>query len=118
MTKYKYKMVVVVDSNVKMPKGKLAREVAGAVTHAIMYHFSYFKWAKLVAWYKSGLKTVVLKTEDMDALTKDLRVFKNMYLSMVDAGLTVFKEPTRTCISLPICKEEDTPIPVRELKLL
>ena len=118
MTKYKYKMVVVVDQNVKMPKGKLAREVAGAVTHAIMYHFSYFKWASLLAWYKGGMKTVVLKTEDMSGLMKDLRLFKNFYLSMVDAGATVFKEPTRTCIVLPVCKEENTPIPVKELKLL
>jgi len=114
----KYKMIVVVDQKVKMRKGKLSREVAGAVTHAIMYHFSYFKWASLIAWYKNGMKTIVLKTDDMDALIKELKLFNNFYLSMVDAGITVFKKPTRTCIVLPICNDENTPLCISELKLL
>jgi peptidyl-tRNA hydrolase len=101
----KYKMYVIVDDTVKMPKGKLAREVAGAVTHTIMYHFSHFKWLTLTNWYKQGMKTVVVKTDDISKLEKTLKRKKQMYLSMVDAGKTVFTKPTKTCISLPIIED-------------
>ena len=117
-TKYKYKMIVVVDNNIKMHKGKLAREVAGAVTLAIMYHFISFKWVSLIRWYKNGIKTVVLKTYDMEGLIIDLSLYKQFYLTMVDSGATVFKKPTRTCIVLPVCKEENSLIPIKKLKLL
>ena len=113
-----YKLYVVVDNNVKIPKGKLAREVAGAVTHSIMYHFTYFKWTKIVAWYKSGFKTIVLKTDDFDTVIEQLKMFKEKHFVMTDIGKTVFKEPTRTCLSLPIVNESKTPKIINELKLL
>lgn len=114
-----YKMYVVVDATVKMPTGKLAREVAGAVTYSIFYHLSYFKWASLFNWFKYGIKTIVLKTENMDKLIQDLKLCRQFYLLMVDSGLTVFNGvPTRTCLSLPIMADKDTPFPIKELKVL
>lgn len=115
----KYKLIVVVDNQLKMPKGKLAREVAGAVTHVLMYSWSYFKFIKLLPWYKGGMKTIVLKTDDMDTLVTTMQTLRIKYFPMIDDGKTVFNGvPTRTCIGFPICTNEKTPVMLDELKLL
>jgi len=114
----KYKLIVVVDNELKMPKGKLARQVAGAVTHVIMYHLCYFKWFPMIDWYKKGLKTVVLKTNDLYKVRADLGLYNIDYLPMVDAGKTVFKQPTLTCLGLTLIKEDKVPDFINELSLL
>jgi peptidyl-tRNA hydrolase len=115
-TNEEYKLYVIVDEKLKMPKGKLSRVVAGAVTHVIMYHFSYFQWHRLANWYKYGFKTIVLKTDNFEKIIKDLQIFKQKHFVMRDAGITTFKKPTDTCVGLTLLKEK--PFMLEKLKLL
>jgi peptidyl-tRNA hydrolase len=118
-TEYGQKLYVIVDSKIKMPNGKLSREVAGAVTKVIMNHWTSWQITKILSWYKCGFPTIVLKTDDIQALINVLEKENIKYFEMIDAGKTVFHDiPTRTCIGITLLKHNELPEHIRKLKLL
>lgn len=93
------KQVILVRKDLKMPAGKLAAQVAHASVEAT------FKSDKknLDEWLEEGMKKVVLKVEDEKELIKYFKLAKENKLVAVlikDAGKTVFKKPTNTCVAI------------------
>lgn len=93
------KQVILVRKDLKMPPGKLSAQVAHGSVEAT------FKSDKknLDKWLKEGMKKVVLKVEDEKELIKYFKLAKQNNLVVVlikDAGKTVFKKPTNTCVAI------------------
>lgn len=106
------KVIVIIDNNLKMPKGKLARVVMGAGIE-ITNRASNLE---LSEWRDNNRKSVVLKTNSFKELIKKLDNSNITYVLMTDAGKTVFKKPTDTCIAL-MAIDNQYPF-IEELKLV
>ena len=102
-----YKQVILVRKDLKMPKGKLATQVAHASVEAVLESEN----KKVELWKQEGMKKIVLKVEDEKELMKYFRMAKDLKLKtsiIKDAGKTFFKEPTITCMA--IGPDEETKI--------
>ena len=93
------KQVILVRQDLKMQKGKLATQVAHASVDAVLASSR----EKVAAWHDEGMKKVVVKVQDEAALRTSLQLAKKEKLVaklITDAGHTVFKEPTVTCLGI------------------
>ncbi len=93
------KQAIIVRNDLKMPKGKLAAQVAHASLEAALAA----KEDTLDAWRENGAKKVVLKVETLAELTSFFKLAKAEKLpaSMIkDAGRTFFEKPTVTCVGI------------------
>ena len=112
-----YKQAILVRQDLKMPKGKLAAQVAHASLES-----AYMALPEVVeAWRMDGAKKVVLKVKDRGELLLFIRKAKKADLpsSLIkDAGRTFFKLPTLTCGGIGPVKEEELDEIISELKLL
>ena len=82
-----------------MPKGKLSAQVAHASVDAVMKSDKNM----VEEWQNEGSKKVVLKVADKKELIKFKKLADNNRLinSLIkDAGKTVFKLPTVTCLAI------------------
>ena len=92
------KQVIIVRESLKMPKGKLAVQVAHAAV------LGFYTSSNRNHWLESGMPKIVLKASDkvFNTINKKLRKFnKNEFLPgdfIVDAGKTCFRKPTTTCM--------------------
>lgn len=94
-----YKQVIIVRKDLKMPKGKLATQVAHAAVESVLIS----EKEKIIEWQESGMKKIVLKVENEKELIKYFRLAKDNKLKAVvikDSGKTFFKEPTTTCVGI------------------
>ena len=93
------KQVIIVRKDLKMPKGKLATQVAHASVESVLISDK-----KIVdEWYNEGMKKVVLKVDNEKELIKYFKLAKESKLKaciIKDAGKTFFKEPTTTCLGI------------------
>lgn len=109
------KQVILVRSDLKMPKGKLAVQVAHASLEAAL------KSNKLKEWKSKGTKKVILKVKDEGELLKYYELAKKYKLTnalIKDAAKTFFKEPTITCLAIGPEKSEKIDKITKELKML
>ncbi len=93
------KQVILVRKDIKIPKGKLAVQCAHASVEAVQ------KSAKsdLKKWKSEGSKKVVLKVKNLDELNQYDKKAQKIGLKtalIIDAGKTVFKEATITCLAI------------------
>ena len=120
MFTYEYKQVIVVRSDIKMSKGKLAAQVAHAAVS------SFYKtlnekpiYAKL--WLNNRQPKVILKVfslEDLYKIKKDADE-KGIINSLVeDAGLTELPPGTITCLGIGPAPTHSIDEVTGELKLL
>jgi peptidyl-tRNA hydrolase, PTH2 family len=94
-----YKQVIIVRKDLKMPKGKLATQVAHAAVECVLIS----EKEKIREWQEEGMKKVVLKVENEKELIKYFRLAKDNKLKSAiikDSGKTFFKEPTTTCVGI------------------
>lgn len=93
------KQVILVRADLRMPKGKLAVQCSHAsVEAATMSNIKKFN-----KWKQEGMKKIVLKIPDLKALFKYEKLANKAKLKtamITDAGRTVFKEPTITCLAI------------------
>ncbi len=97
------KQVIVVRSDLKMGKGKLAAQVAHAALDAAesarMRHPDWYE-----AWREDGQAKVVVKTDGGEAALEDLRKqARSLGLPVsliVDRGLTQLEPGTMTCLGI------------------
>ncbi len=112
-----YKQVILARTDLKLPKGKLAAQVAHASVVAVLRSDS-----KLVkAWESEGMPKIVLKVADEKELIKYFQMAKDEGLNVsliTDAGRTVIAPGTRTCVGIGPNDEEKIGSLVSELKLL
>ena len=99
------KMVILVRSDLHMPKGKLSTQVAHASVEAVLKSPE----TTVQEWRKQGMKKVVLKVKDEKELLdfqKRAMALKLVTSLITDAGKTFFKEPTKTCLAIGPDKED------------
>ena len=112
-----HKQVILVRKDLKLPKGKLAVQVAHAALEAAL------KGSRntMVSWLEEGGKKVVVGVAD----EKELRGYKRAADTnglktalITDAGKTFFKEPTT--VALAIGPDENSKVNkvIKNLKLL
>lgn len=111
------KQVIVVRNDLKMPKGKLAAQVAHGSVEAVINSDS-----KLVQqWLKQGMKKVVLKVESLDEMKKTLISAKNEGLKVGwinDAGRTFLEPGTATVLGIGPDEDEKIDKVTGHLKML
>jgi len=92
------KQVILVRQDLKLPKGKLAVQVAHASLEAAQKVKSRMK-----AWKSNGAKKVVLKVEDqaqLEAFGDEASKAGLPVAEIYDAGKTVLEPGTMTCVGI------------------
>ena len=111
------KQVIVVDDSLRLPKGKLAAQVA----HAAVAAFTAATRKAKGKWLDVGMPKVVLKCDGEDTLDRLLLAARKRSIPAAlirDAGRTVLPEGTVTCLGLGPADEEEIDALTGELKLL
>ncbi|MBW3002925.1 peptidyl-tRNA hydrolase Pth2 [Candidatus Woesearchaeota archaeon] len=112
-----YKQVILVRQDLKLPKGKLAAQVAHAAVDATLKSGKL----KVAAWRREGMKKVVLKVKDQNELLnfQQLAKTENLVAAVItDAGRTVVEPGTITCLGIGPDKEDKIDKVTKELKIL
>jgi len=118
--KQNYKQVILVRTDLKMGKGKLAAQVAHASVEAVLKAQRY-KPELLRKWRSSGMKKAVLKVKNEDELLKyyNLARKKHLITALIsDAGRTQLKPGTTTCLAIGPDSEEKINEVTGEVRLL
>jgi len=113
----KYKLAILVRQDLKLPKGKLAVQVAHAAVEAALKCNRRI----LNTWRKQGGKKVVLKVKDIKELMYYKEKAKKKRLKTVlisDAGLTFLPPGTVTCLAIGPADEKKIDKVSGKLKLL
>jgi peptidyl-tRNA hydrolase len=111
------KQVIVVNEALKLPRGKLAAQVAHASVGAFLEASEEAKQA----WVNSGMAKIVLKVDQEIDLIRlyQLAVSRNIPARLIkDAGRTVIQEGTMTCLGLGPASDMEIDAVTGELKLL
>ena len=111
------KQIILVREDLKLPKGKLAAQVAHAAVEAVLRS----EKKMINSWRDEGMAKIVLKVKDEKELLKYLQLAKDQGLItalITDAGKTVIAPGTRTCLALGPDKEENIDSLTNTLKLL
>jgi PTH2 family peptidyl-tRNA hydrolase len=111
------KQVIVVNQSLKLPKGKLAAQVA----HAAVAAFLRATTGEKKAWLEQGMPKVVLKCfgeEELFALQDKAFDVDVPNCIIRDAGKTVVPEGTVTCLGLGPSDSDIIDILTSDLKLL
>tara|TARA_Y100000034_G_scaffold30641_2_gene37446 strand:+ start:270 stop:602 length:333 start_codon:yes stop_codon:yes gene_type:complete len=109
------KQVILVRSDLKMPKGKMISQCAHASLEAAL------KSNNLKQWKNKGTKKVILRVKDRTELLKYHKLAKQHKITnalIKDAAKTFFKRPTITCLAIGPDKEEKVDKVTKELKML
>jgi len=112
-----YKQVIIVRRDLKLPKGKMAAQVAHASVRAVLNSDK----KKVQEWNDLGMAKIVLKTENEKTMLKLLQTAKdnNLKTAMItDAGKTVIAPGTKTCIAIGPDEEEKIDEITNSLKLI
>lgn len=120
MYRKELKQTIVIRSDLEMGKGKIASQVAHA--SVLGYQKVLEKNQKLAKeWFESGMKKIVLKTENLEKLLelyKEARKKKISAFLIEDAGKTQIKTGTITCLCLGPDYEKKIDLITSQLKLL
>ncbi|MEM5836519.1 MAG: peptidyl-tRNA hydrolase Pth2 [Candidatus Aenigmatarchaeota archaeon] len=111
------KQVILVRSDLKMGKGKIATQAA----HAAVGVLKFVEKEKIEKWEKEGSKKVVLKVKDEKELLCFYRKIKKERIPcflVKDAGLTQLKPGTITALGIGPVEEEKVDEITGKLKLL
>ena len=94
-----YKQVILVREDLKLPKGKMAVQVA----HASLFSFEWAKPAIQEAWRREGQKKIVLKVNAVEELFRFKEEARKMDIPTAliqDAGLTCVPPGTITALGI------------------
>jgi PTH2 family peptidyl-tRNA hydrolase len=99
---FKYKQVIVVRSDLKMSKGKVAAQVGHAAVSAaeVSRKKHTFWWRR---WLEEGQCKIILKVENEEELAKLAKQANELglpYVLIQDKGLTELPPNTTTCIGI------------------
>lgn len=111
------KQVIVVDASLRLPKGKLAAQVA----HAAVGAFLEANAETQQAWLEEGMPKVVLKGNNAEELLelRTLAMQRHIPTCLInDAGRTVVPTGTVTCVGLGPADDKEIDELTGALKLL
>jgi PTH2 family peptidyl-tRNA hydrolase len=100
-----YKQVIVVRTDLKLSKGKIAAQAS----HAAVSAADRADRKILSKWKNEGQKKVVLKVPDMESLMKIKKSCEKLRIVnavIIDAGRTELQPGTATCIGIGPDREE------------
>ena len=109
MSNEKYKLVILVRSDLKMPKGKVGAQCAHAAVEAVLKQLDKSK-EKIKNWRQEGQKKIVLNVADEKEMLKYMQIAKDNGLNsavITDAGRTVVEPGTKTCVGIGPDLEEE-----------
>jgi peptidyl-tRNA hydrolase, PTH2 family len=112
-----YKQVILVRNDLKMPKGKMAVQVAHASVEGVLGSST----DKVNAWRKEGMKKITLKVKDKEDLMCYLRKARSHKLKtalVTDAGKTFFDTHTTTCCAIGPDLEKKIDVVTGDLKMM
>ena len=112
-----YKQCIIVRKDLKMGTGKASAQVSHASVEATLKSDK----EKVKRWRSQGMKKIVLKVNSEEELfdyKKKAEQNKLKTALITDAGKTVFKKPTITCLAIGPDKEEDIDKITKDLKML
>jgi peptidyl-tRNA hydrolase, PTH2 family len=112
-----YKQVILVRTDLKLPKGKMAAQVAHASVDCVLKSYR----SKVMRWKRIGMKKIVLKVADLNELKKYQKLatehhLKNSLIS--DAGRTTVKAGTVTVLGIGPDLSEKIDKVTGELKMM
>ena len=113
----KYKQVILIRQDLKLPKGKACAQAAHASVEAVLR-------ADLLlveSWRKQGMAKIVLKVKDERELVEYFQRAKEEGVAsslISDAGRTVIAPGTKTCAGIGPALEEEIDKITQDLKLL
>lgn len=119
MRSKKLKQAIIVRKDLKLPKGKLAVQVAHASVEAVLKTLKNDE--KLIKQWLKHAKKVVLKVENLEELKRIYNKARRKKLTTAlikDAGLTVVKPGTITALAIGPDDEEKIDEITKDLKLL
>jgi len=93
------KQVILVRTDLKMDKGKMAAQCCHASVEAVLQSHQ----DDIEEWRSEGMKKVILKVSSLPALIKYLKIAKKEKLVSVlitDSGKTFFTRATKTCVGI------------------
>ncbi|MEK6949752.1 MAG: peptidyl-tRNA hydrolase Pth2 [Nanoarchaeota archaeon] len=93
----RYKQVILVRQDLKLPKGKLSAQVAHASLECALKSDKKL----MEKWREQGSKKIILKVEDEKELFKYMSMLENEGIKVAlikDAGHTVVEPGTITCL--------------------
>jgi peptidyl-tRNA hydrolase len=111
------KQVIVVNEALKLPRGKLAAQVAHAAVGAFLEAGEEVRRA----WLNSGMTKIVLQVDNEAVLTKlyDLAKSRNIPAQLIsDAGRTMIPAGTVTCLGLGPAGDDEIDGLTGQLRLL
>lgn len=111
------KQAILIREDLKLPKGKLAVQVAHASVEAVLKSSE----SKVEEWRDTGAKKVVLKVKDekeLRSFLKKANASKLVTALITDAGLTVVEPGTTTALAIGPDQDEKIDQLVGKLKLV
>lgn len=111
------KQVIIVRSDLKLPKGKMSAQAAHASVEAVLRSDK----RKVNAWRSEGMAKIVLKVNDLKELRKYNQLAKSTGLvtaTITDAGRTTIAPGTTTCMAIGPDFDEKIDNITKELKLM
>jgi peptidyl-tRNA hydrolase, PTH2 family len=112
-----YKQVIVVRDELKLPKGKLAGQVAHASVEAVLRS----EKSHIQAWRTNGQKKVVLKVQTLAqlyALEQQAKQAGLVTAIISDAGRTCIEAGTVTCVGIGPDQEQTIDAITKNLQLV
>ena len=112
-----YKQAIIIRNDLKLPKGKMAAQVAHASVEAALRS----KKSTVKKWRNEGMGKIVLKVDNEKELLKYNQIAKDLGLTtavITDAGHTVVEPGTRTCVGIGPDTEEKVDQVISKLKLM
>ncbi len=102
MSEFEYKQAIVIRTDIKMSKGKIAAQAGhAAVSAAEQARKRHNEWWK--AWLEEGQCKIALKAESEEELLKlekEAKASNMPYALIVDRGLTEIPPGTVTCLGI------------------
>ena len=117
------KQVIVMRNDLNMRKGKMCAQAAHASIHCLLDSVLYDVGpSKIqVEWLTQGMTKICVRVDSEEELLEVYQQAKAAGLEVhliTDAGITEFKEPTRTCIAIGPDRADKIDKITGELKLL